>query len=76
MRGPISKPKRLRSALRPPITQANEFLDLPTLVTMFLRFDRTIVRFSEGVFGVAYDFCDQVQRFGHSYVFLSQLAVA
>ena len=66
----------LRQALRPPITQANEFLDLPPLVAVLLCFDRTVVGFSEGVFGIAYDFCDQVQRFGHIDVFLSQLAVA
>src|SRR5467141_3071620 len=66
----------LRCALRPPVTEANEFLDLPTLVAVLLCLDRPVVGFSEGVFGVTYDFCDQVQRFGHNYVFLSQLAVA
>ena len=66
------KPK-LRCALRPPITQANELLYFPAFVTVFLCFDRTIVGFSEGVLGVTYDFCDQVQRFGHSYVILSQV---
>src|SRR3954468_3242207 len=63
--------EQLGCTLGAPISQSNDFFDFAALVTVLLSFDRAVVRFSEGMFGVSYDFGDQVQRFGHSYVFLS-----
>ena len=61
--------EQLGCTLGSPISQSNDFFDFAALVTVLLSFDRAVVRFSEGMFWVSYDFGDQVQRFGHSLRF-------
>lgn len=47
--------------VRPPIAGFDDFVDLTSFVTVFLRFFRPVVSLTEGMFVVAEDFGDNVQ---------------
>src|SRR6185295_14485603 len=49
-----------------PITHSQILLNLAALVTMLLFFLGTVTELAEGIFGVANDFRDEVQRLDHS----------
>jgi len=55
-----------RDFSRHPICKVQVFFDFSALVTMLLGFLWLIIHFAEGMFGIAYSFTDDFQRFGHS----------
>ena len=72
-RGPSMKvvKTRLSWTLLRPVSQTNNLPDLPPLIAVLLRLDRTVVRFPEWMFGITDYLSDKIQRFCHSHVFLS-----
>jgi hypothetical protein len=60
----------LGSLLGAPISQAQKMPYFAAFVAIFLGFGRTIVGLSEGMFGIADSFLNQVQRLCHTQSFI------